>query len=75
MNMEKLEKIMDGNELCINTLSKEIERLKRRISFIESAVYEGFYDETGDYILNFNRDELENALKKMFDAKEVYILH
>ena len=26
--MEKLEKIMDGNELCINALSKEIERLK-----------------------------------------------
>lgn len=73
--MEKLEKIMDGNELCINALSKEIERLKERIRVIEKAVYEGYYDEIGDYVLNFNREDLEEALKKVFDAKEVNILH
>ena len=73
--MEKLEKIMDGNELCINALSKEIERLKERIRVIEKAVYEGYYDDIGDYVLNFNRENLEEALKKVFDAKEVNILH
>lgn len=73
--MEKLEQIMNGNELCINALSNEIERLKSRIKLIEGAVYEGYYDEVGDYVLNFNRIDLENALKKVFDAKEVYILH
>ncbi len=73
--MEKLEKIMDGNELCINALSKEIERLKERIRVIEKAVYEGYYDDIGDYVLNFNREDLEEALKKVFDAKEVNILH
>lgn len=73
--MEKLEKIMDGNELCINALSKEIERLKERIRVIEKAVYEGYYDDVGDYVLNFNREDLEEALKKVFDAKEVNILH
>ena len=73
--MEKLEKIMDGNELCINALSKEIERLKERIRVVEEAVYEGYYDEIGDYVLNFNREDLEKALKKVFDAKEVNILH
>ena len=73
--MEKLERIMDGNELCINALNKEIERLKERIRFIEKAIYEGYYDETGNYIINFNRDKLEDALKKVFDAKEIYILH
>ena len=73
--MEKLEKIMDGNELCINALSREIERLKERIRFIEKATYEGYYDEIGHYVLTFNRDSLEDALKKVFDAKEVYILH
>lgn len=73
--MEKLERIMDGNELCINALSKEIERLKERIRFIEKAIYEGYYDEVGNYIINFNRDKLEDALKKVFDAKEIYILH
>lgn len=73
--MEKLERIMDGNELCINALNKEIERLRERIRFIEKAVYEGYYDEIGNYIINFNRDKLEDALKKVFDAKEIYILH
>lgn len=73
--MEKLEKIMDGNELCINALSNEIERLKERIRVIEEAVYEGYYDDIGDYVLNFNREDLEEALKKVFDAKEVNILH
>ena len=73
--MEKLEKIMDGNELCINALNREIERLKERIRFIEKATYEGYYDEIGHYVLTFNRDSLEDALKKVFDAKEVYILH
>lgn len=73
--MEKLEKIMDGSDLCINALSREIERLKERIKVIEKAVYEGYYDEIGNYILNFNKKDLENALKKVFDAKEVYILH
>ena len=73
--MEKLEKIMDGNELCINALNREIERLKERITFIEKAVHEGYYDEIGDYVLNFNRVDLEEALKKVFDAKEVNILH
>ena len=73
--MEKLEKIMDGNELCINALSNEIERLKERIRVIEKAVYEGYYDDIGDYVLNFNREDLEEALKKVFDAKEVNILH
>ena len=73
--MEKLEKIMDGNELCINALSKEIERLKERIRVVEKAVYEGYYDDIGDYVLNFNREDLEEALKKVFDAKEVNILH
>lgn len=73
--MEKLEQIMDGNELCINALSREIERLKERLKVIEKAVYEGYYDEIGDYVLSFNRIDLENALKKVFDAKEVYILH
>lgn len=73
--MEKLERIMDGNELCINALNKEIERLRERIRFIEKAVYEGYYDEVGNYIINFNRDKLEDALKKVFDAKEIYILH
>ena len=73
--MEKLEKIMDGNELCINALNKEIARLKERIRVIEKAVYEGYYDDIGDYVLNFNRKDLEEALKKVFDAKEVNILH
>lgn len=73
--MEKLEQIMDGNELCIGALSREIERLKSRIRFIEKAIYEGYYDEIGDYVLKFNREDLENALKKVFDAKEIYILH
>lgn len=73
--MEKLERIMDGNELCINALRKEIERLKGKIEVVEKAVYEGYYDEVGDYVLNFNREDLENALKKVFDAKEVYILY
>lgn len=73
--MEKLEKIMDGNELCIKALSREIERLKERIGFIEKSVYEGYYDEIGHYVLSFNRENLENALKKVFDAQEVYILH
>lgn len=73
--MEKLEKIMDGNELCITALRKETERLNERIRFIEKAIYEGYYDEIGDYILRFNREDLENALKKVFDAKEIYILH
>lgn len=73
--MEKLEKIMDGSDLCINALSREIERLKERIKVIEKAVYEGYYDEIGNYVLNFNKKDLENALKKVFDAKEVYILH
>lgn len=73
--MEKLEKIMDGNELCINALSKEIERLKERIKVIEKAVREGYYDDIGDYVLNFNREDLQEALKKVFDAKEVNILH
>ena len=73
--MEKLEKIMDGNELCINALNKEIERLKSKLSLIDKAVYEGYYDEIGNYVVNFQRDKLEDALKKVFDAKEVYILH
>ena len=73
--MEKLERIMDGNELCINALSREIERLKERIRFIEKAVYEGYYDDIGNYVLSFNRDDLEEALKKVFDANEIYILH
>ncbi len=73
--MEKLEKIMDGNELCINALNKEIARLKERIRVIEKAVYEGYYDDIGDYVLNFKRKDLEEALKKVFDAKEVNILH
>lgn len=73
--MEKLEKIMDGNELCINALRKEIERLEGKIKVVEKAVHEGYYDEVGDYVLNFNREDLENALKKVFDAKEVYILY
>lgn len=73
--MEKLEKIMDGNELCINALSKEIERLKERIRVIEKAIHEGYYDDIGDYVLNFNREDLEEALKKVFDAEEVNILH
>ena len=73
--MEKLEKIMDGNELCINALSREIERLKERIRVIENAVHEGYYDEIGIYVANFQRDKLEEALKKVFDAKEVNILH
>lgn len=73
--MGKLEKIMDGNELCINALSREIERLKERIRFIEKAVYEGYYDDIGNYVLSFNRDDLEEALKKVFDANEIYILH
>lgn len=73
--MEKLEQIMDGNELCITALRKENERLKERIGFVEKAIYEGYYDDIGDYVLNFNREDLQNALKKVFDAKEVYILH
>ena len=73
--MEKLEKIMDGNELCINALNREIKRLRDKIDLINKSVYEGYYDEIGDYVLNFNRQDLENALKKVFDAKEVYILH
>lgn len=73
--MEKLEKIMDGSDLCISALSREIERLKERLKVIEKAVYEGYYDEIGNYVLSFNRIDLENALKKVFDAKEVYILH
>jgi hypothetical protein len=73
--MEKLEQIMDGNELCITALRKEIERLKEKMKCIEKSVYEGYYDEVGNYILNFNRKDLEEALKKVFDAKEIYILH
>lgn len=73
--MEKLEQIMDGNELCITALRRETERLKEKIKLIEKAVYEGYYDEIGDYVLTFNREDLEEALKKVFDAKEIYILH
>ena len=73
--MEKLGKIMDGIELCINALSKEIDRLKARIKIVEKAVYEGYYDEIGNYMLTFNRDKLERALEELFDAKEVQILH
>lgn len=73
--MEKLEKIMDGNELCINALNREIERLKTKLRFIEKAVYEGYYDEIGHYVVTFNRENLEEALKKVFDAREIYILH
>ncbi len=73
--MDKLEKIMDENQLCITALRRETERLKEKIKLIEKAVYEGYYDEIGDYVLNFNKKDLENALKKVFDAKEVYILH
>lgn len=73
--MEKLEQIMDGNELCINALRREIERLKEKIKLIDKAVYEGYYDEIGNYVVNFQRDKLEDALKKVFDAKEVNILH
>ena len=73
--MEKLEQIMDGNELCIAALRKETERLKEKIKLIQETVYEGYYDEVGNYVLTFNRENLENALKKVFDAKEIYILH
>lgn len=73
--MEKLERIMDGSDLCITTLNKEIERLKSRLKIIEKAVFEGYYDEVGDYVLIFQRDQLEEAIKKVFDAKEVQILH
>jgi hypothetical protein len=73
--MEKLEQIMDGNELCINALIRETERLKEKIKLIDKAVYEGYYDEIGNYVVNFQRDKLEDALKKVFDAKEVNILH
>ena len=73
--MEKLEHIMDGNELCINAMNREIERLKNRLTIIEKSVYEGYYDEIGNYILNFNRENLEKALAEVFGAKEVTILH
>lgn len=73
--MEKLEQIMDGNELCIEAMSREIERLKARINMIERTVFEGYYDELGNYILTFNREDLEGALRKVFGAKEVTILH
>lgn len=73
--MEKLEHIMDGNELCIKAMNKEIERLKGRIKTIEASIFEGYYDELGNYILSFNRDDLEKALEEVFGAKEVTILH
>lgn len=73
--MEKLEQIMDGNELCIKAMNREIERLKDRIKTIEKSVFEGYYDEIGNYILNFNRKDLEKALAEVFGAKEVTILH
>ena len=73
--MEKLEQIMDGNELCIKAMNREIERLKGRIKTIEKSVFEGYYDEIGNYILNFNRKDLEKALAEVFGAKEVTILH
>ena len=73
--MEKLEQIMDGNELCIGALRRENERLKARINTIEKSVFEGYYDEIGNYILTFNREKLEKALGEVFDAKEVTILH
>lgn len=73
--MEKLEQIMDGNELCIKAMNREVERLKGRIKTIEKSVFEGYYDEVGNYILNFNREDLEKALAEVFGAKEVTILH
>lgn len=73
--MEKIERIMDGNELCITALNREIERLKARIKTIEKSVFEGYYDELGNYILNFNREDLEKALGEVFNAAEVTILH
>lgn len=66
---------MDGNELCIKAMNREIERLKGRIKTIEKSVFEGYYDEIGNYILNFNRKDLEKALAEVFGAKEVTILH
>ena len=73
--MKKLEQIMDGNELCINALSREIERLKGRLRIIEKSIYEGYYDEIGNYVLSFHKDNLEKALGEVFGAKEVTILH
>lgn len=73
--MEKLEQIMDRNELCVKVLRNENERLHAKLTLIEKAVYEGYYDEVGDYILTFNKETLQEALEKVFDAKEVQILH
>ena len=73
--MEKLEQIMDGNELCVEALRREIERLKNRLKIIEKSVFEGYYDEIGNYILTFQREKLEDALGEVFGAKEVTILH
>lgn len=73
--MEKLEHIMDGNQLCIETLNREIARLKMKLDIIDKAVYEGYYDEIGNYILTFNKDTLEKALQVVLGAKEVTILH
>ena len=73
--MEKLEQIMDKNELCVKALSKENEKLKEKLRLIDKAVYEGYYDEVGDYILTFNKETLQAALEKVFDAKKVEILH
>ncbi len=73
--MEKLEQIMDGNELCVEALRREIERLKNRLKIIEKSVFEGYYDEIGNYVLTFQREKLEDALGEVFGAKEVTILH
>ena len=73
--MEKLEQIMDGNELCITALRKEIERLKDKIKLVEKTLFEGYYDEIGNYVVTFNKEDLEDSLKKVFGANEIYILH
>lgn len=73
--MENLEQVMDENELCIKALKREIDRLNSKILLLDKAVYEGYYDEIGDYIVNFQREDLETALEKLFGAKDVNILH
>lgn len=73
--MEKIGSIMQSNELCNKTLKEENEMLHKKINLLEKAIYEGHFDEVGDYVLNFQKEKVEVALGKIFGAKEVNIIH
>lgn len=69
MNEKQLERKVEINEVLRSTKPHVQPKY-----VLQRTLYEGYYDDVGEYVMTFRKEDLEKALSIIFGTKEIYII-